>query len=111
MNENEPIKITEEDIAEANRLSLSCPICASAVEKNTNNPSLRAVICANCRFCLGSCPYRAIEKDTDAEVCRVNEAICRGCGTCAAGCPSGAAQARCFTDREMYAEIAGLLDE
>jgi hypothetical protein len=47
--EEEPIRITEEDIAEANRLSLSCPICASAVEKNTNNPSLRAVICANCQ--------------------------------------------------------------
>jgi hypothetical protein len=47
--EEEPIRITEEDIAEANRLSLSCPICASAVEKNTKNPSLRAVVCANCQ--------------------------------------------------------------
>jgi hypothetical protein len=49
MSENEPIHITDEDIAEANRLSLSCPICASAVEKNITNDSLKPVICANCQ--------------------------------------------------------------
>jgi hypothetical protein len=49
MSENEPIEITDEDIAEANRLSLSCPICASAVEKNISNDSLKPVICANCQ--------------------------------------------------------------
>lgn len=49
MSENEPIHITDEDIAEANRLSLSCPICASAVEKNISNESLKPVLCANCQ--------------------------------------------------------------
>ncbi|MDX1615192.1 MAG: RING finger protein [Candidatus Promineifilaceae bacterium] len=48
MNEPQPIRITEEDIAEANRLSLSCPICAGAVEDNTRSEALQAVVCANC---------------------------------------------------------------
>jgi hypothetical protein len=43
-----PIRISTEDIAEANRLSLSCPICASAVEKNTGSPDLTPVVCSNC---------------------------------------------------------------
>ena len=49
MSENDLIKITVEDISEANRLSLSCPICASAVENNVDNISLRPVVCANCQ--------------------------------------------------------------
>ncbi len=49
MSENDLIKITVEDISEANRLSLSCPICASAVENNLDNLALRPVVCANCQ--------------------------------------------------------------
>jgi len=49
MSESEqPIKISAEDIAEANRLSLSCPICASAVEKNVSSRDLAPVVCSNC---------------------------------------------------------------
>jgi hypothetical protein len=49
MSESEqPIKISAEDIAEANRLSLSCPICASAVERNVGDPALAPVVCSNC---------------------------------------------------------------
>lgn len=44
----QPIQITETDIAEANRLSLSCPICAGAVEKNVANRSLSPVVCLQC---------------------------------------------------------------
>jgi hypothetical protein len=43
-----PIKISAEDITEANRLSLSCPICASAVEKNVASADLVPVVCSNC---------------------------------------------------------------
>lgn len=42
------IRITETDIAEANQLSLHCPICASAVEQNLNGEELRPVVCAAC---------------------------------------------------------------
>jgi len=48
MSESEIIRISAEDIAEANRLSLSCPICASAVEKNVESRALAPVVCSNC---------------------------------------------------------------
>ncbi len=34
---------------------------------------------------------------------------CIQCGTCAAACPSSAATARHFTDKEIFAEIEGIL--
>jgi hypothetical protein len=49
MPANKAIKITIEDIADANRLSLSCPICASAVEDNPETAALSPVVCANCQ--------------------------------------------------------------
>ncbi len=48
MSESEIIRISAEDIAEANRLSFSCPICASSVEKNVANQALVPVVCSNC---------------------------------------------------------------
>ena len=49
MSESDPIQITDQDISEANKLSLSCPICASAVENNVNTPAVSPVICARCQ--------------------------------------------------------------
>jgi hypothetical protein len=46
--QNAFIRITDNDIAEANQLSLHCPICASAVEKNLAGEELRPVVCAAC---------------------------------------------------------------
>lgn len=43
-----PISITEEDIREANQLSLHCPICANPVEKFTDDPDLQPVVCDGC---------------------------------------------------------------
>jgi hypothetical protein len=42
------IQITADDIVEANRLSLHCPICAGAVENNLDGEVLRPVVCAKC---------------------------------------------------------------
>lgn len=49
MNDLEPIKITDNDITEANKLSISCPICAGSVEDNLENPALSPVICSRCQ--------------------------------------------------------------
>lgn len=49
MSEDDFIRITLDDVQEANRLSLSCPICAGAVEQNVENDALSPVICANCQ--------------------------------------------------------------
>lgn len=49
MDENEKfIRITPEDVSEANRLSLHCPICAGAVEKHVSRHEMVAVYCTDC---------------------------------------------------------------
>lgn len=42
------IRITDNDISEANRLSLSCPICGNAVENHTDGAALVPVVCDKC---------------------------------------------------------------
>lgn len=42
------IRITENDISEANRLSLSCPICGSAVENHADGAALIPIVCDQC---------------------------------------------------------------
>jgi heterodisulfide reductase subunit A len=71
--------------------------------------NLNDTICGGCRICVSLCPYGAIEFDEEKKVSVVTEALCKGCGTCGAACPSGAAQQRNFEDRNIFAEISGLL--
>jgi heterodisulfide reductase subunit A len=66
-------------------------------------------ICIGCQVCIGLCPYSAIEFNEFKGISVVNEAVCKGCGSCAGYCPSGAATIRHFTDKQIFAEIDGLL--
>lgn len=43
-----PIRITSDDIQQANQLSLQCPICGNAVENHTDGASLVPVVCDAC---------------------------------------------------------------
>jgi heterodisulfide reductase subunit A len=67
--------------------------------------------CSGCKVCIPLCPYGAISfvSHDGTGVALVNEALCKGCGTCVAACPAGAIEARHFTDRQIHAEIEGLL--
>jgi len=65
--------------------------------------------CGGCRLCISVCPFDAVTFDEDKKASVVDEAVCKGCGTCVAVCPSGAARQRFFEDREIVAEIDGLL--
>lgn len=47
-DQEEVIRISPEDIAEANQLSLQCPICSGAVEKNVSQSDQRPVYCTAC---------------------------------------------------------------
>lgn len=47
--ENPFIQITVDDISEANRLSLHCPICGSPVENHAAEPALTPVVCGSCK--------------------------------------------------------------
>ena len=66
--------------------------------------------CSGCRMCNELCPYAAIEYDPVARRSRVISAVCKACGCCVAACPSGAIQGRHFTDRQIYAQIEGVLE-
>lgn len=74
MDENEEVlRITANDIEEANRLSLNCPICAGPVEKHADRPQMAAVYCTACQtlyheICWeqngGTCAVLGCENDT-----------------------------------------------
>jgi len=76
------------------------PIRANVVEEK----------CSACRTCNDLCPFNAITFDADKEVSFVNPALCQGCGTCVAACPAGAITGTHFSDRQIMAQIEGLLE-
>jgi heterodisulfide reductase subunit A len=63
--------------------------------------------CAGCGQCVAACPYRAIELDGGVAV--VNGYQCKGCGTCAAACPNKAMTLIHYEDRQIVAELLGVL--
>jgi heterodisulfide reductase subunit A len=65
--------------------------------------------CSGCRICNTMCPYNAIEYDEEKQVSRVITALCKGCGTCVAACPAGAITGAHFNNRQIFAEIEGVL--
>jgi heterodisulfide reductase subunit A len=66
-------------------------------------------MCSGCKICLALCPYNAISFDEEKKVANVNDILCKGCGVCVAACPSAAIKGRHFTDKQIFAEIEGLL--
>jgi len=67
-------------------------------------------LCSGCRICNELCPYTAIEYDTARKRSHVISAMCKACGCCVAACPSGAIKGRHFTDRQITAQIEGVLE-
>lgn len=72
--------------------------------------SIDPVMCAGCRICLDLCAYSAIDFDERRGISVVNDALCKGCGSCAGYCPSNAASIKHFNDKQVFAEINGMMN-
>ena len=98
-------------VAQAKGAAGECLALSSAgqVEVPPMISSIDPDICVGCQLCIGLCAYSAIEFNRYAGISEVNSAICKGCGSCAGACPSGAAKVRHFTDKQIFAEIDGIL--
>jgi len=98
-------------VAQAKGAAAECMALSSAgqVEIPPMISSIDPDICVGCQLCIGVCAYSAIEFNRYAGVSEVNSAICKGCGSCSSACPSGAAKVRHFTDKQIFAEIDGIL--
>jgi len=64
--------------------------------------------CSGCLVCIPMCPYQAISLN-GKKVAEINEVLCKGCGVCVAACPAGAITTKHFTDKQILAQIEGVL--
>ena len=94
--------------------SAAARILANIVKGEVETEPIQAWIdpelCAGCRLCNDLCPYGAIKFDEENKISKVSEALCKGCGTCVACCPSSAATANQYSDKQIFAELEGLLE-
>jgi heterodisulfide reductase subunit A len=84
-------------------------IAKGAVEIDPVRAEIDELYCSGCRICNALCPYKAIDYFEEKNVSRVNMPLCKGCGTCVAACPAGAITGSGFTDKQVYAELEGVL--
>jgi heterodisulfide reductase subunit A len=90
-------------------------ILGISAREEIETEALRAAVdpaaCGACMVCLSMCPYGAISFDRQQGSALVNQVLCKGCGTCVAACPAGAIAGSGFSDRQLVAELEGLLAE
>ncbi len=84
-------------------------IAKGVVEIDPVRAEIDESYCSGCRICNALCPYQAIEYIEAKNVSRVNSTLCKGCGTCVAACPAGAITGYGFSDRQIQAELEGVL--
>jgi heterodisulfide reductase subunit A len=84
-------------------------IARGSVETGAVTASIDENRCSGCKVCNALCPYGAISFDESAKVSQVNQLLCKGCNVCAAACPSGAITTQDFSERQVMAEIEGVL--
>ncbi len=107
----------EQAVEEAGRC-LCCGPCKSCkacvmLELQIEIPEIKVNrdMCSGCGVCVLLCSYDAIklEESGDGAVAVINDLRCKRCGVCAAACPSAAIAPEGFTNKEIMAEIEGVL--
>jgi len=101
-----PESVAQGSAAAARILSL---IRQGQVEVEAATAVVDEMMCVGCTQCVQTCPYAAIEFLEERRVAHVVDALCKGCGTCTGTCPSKAITLRHFTDRQLLAEMLGVL--
>jgi heterodisulfide reductase subunit A len=101
-----PDTVAQASGAAARMLSL---ISVGEVAVDPVKAEINEVYCSGCKICNNLCPYTAITFDEEKEVSEINEMLCKGCGTCVAACPASAITGKGFSDKQIFAEIEGLL--
>jgi heterodisulfide reductase subunit A len=75
-------------------------------------PEVLEMRCVGCGLCVEVCPFRAIElverRPFQAKA-QINDVLCKGCGLCVAACRGKAISLRGYDDRQLLAEVEGLL--
>lgn len=95
--------------ARATAAKVITAISVGKVEVESITSEVNQEICCGCQTCISVCPYSAVSFDEEKNVSFVNEILCKGCGTCSSACPTGAIRAKHFSDRQILAQIDGLM--
>ena len=74
--------------------------------------------CTGCFLCEKVCPYTAITREVIKNregkviknIAQVNPGLCQGCGTCVALCKSKSIDLQGYSNEQVYAEVAAVLD-
>jgi heterodisulfide reductase subunit A len=101
-----PDTVAQASAGAAEALSL---IDRGMVEIEAATAVVEEELCSGCTVCVHLCPYNAITFDEEKKLANISDILCKGCGVCVAACPAGAITGRHFTDRQIFAEIEGLL--
>jgi heterodisulfide reductase subunit A len=101
-----PDTVAQASAGAAEALSL---IDRGTVEIEAATAVVNEEVCSGCQACLALCPHNAITFNETKRVTEINDILCKGCGACVAACPAGAITGRHFTDKQIFAEIEGLL--
>ncbi|MFW5914335.1 MAG: 4Fe-4S binding protein, partial [Thermoplasmatota archaeon] len=104
-------KPIQECIAEANAAAgrASTFLRDDEMEVDLVTGEIDPSVCIRCEVCSDACQYDAVHWEGDS--LKVEDVSCKACGKCAAMCPTNAMNLRGLTDRQIEAQIRGILSQ